>query len=94
MATAIPNPPARKGQKFDPPEQPQPEQPAEPIDTNPPPEPTTSEVSRVPTREELHLMLKYMDRNRLEPLYFAVDDLTKELKVLSDKVKSLEESKK
>jgi hypothetical protein len=63
-------------------------------DTSPPPEPTTSKISRVPTREELHLMIKYMDRNRIEPILFGLDDLTKELKVLSDKVKSLEENKK
>jgi hypothetical protein len=35
-----------------------------------------------------------MDDARIEPLYHAVDDLVPEIKVLSDKVKILEEEKK
>jgi hypothetical protein len=62
-------------------------------DTDAPSEPRT-EIFRVPSREELHLMIKYVDRSRIEPLYFGMDDLVKEVKVLSDKVKKLEEAKK
>jgi hypothetical protein len=82
----------RKGGRENPAQQAQTkvEVPAEPTDTNPPPEPRT-ETSRVPSREELFYLLKYMDRARIEPLYHAVDDLVNELKVVSDKQKSQED---
>ena len=38
----------------------------EPIDTSPPPERTTTEISRVPSREELNNKISFIDKNRIE----------------------------
>ena len=67
----------------------------EPIDTSPPPEPhSTTSISRQPTREELNNKITYIDKNRIEPLYFAVDDLVHEVKAVSDRQKALEAENK
>jgi hypothetical protein len=74
------------------PESEQQRQQQEPIDTNPPPEPpSTIGISRVPSREELNNKISYIDKHRVEPLYFAVDDLVHEVKAISDKQKATEE---
>jgi uncharacterized circularly permuted ATP-grasp superfamily protein len=62
-------------------------------DTNAPPEPSSNTPTRVPSREELFNMITYLD-HRITPLNHALDDIQEQMKILSDRLKSLEQSKK
>jgi hypothetical protein len=53
-------------------------------------EPAITEISREPSRMELKNQISYIDKARIEPLYHFTDDIIKEMKILSDKIKSLE----